>query len=171
MVQTHGMIDSSDKLLAAPLDALITRPALHRAASVFYLTERERADLISVAGPEMKLSKLINGVPLLPAKVPSEKLEVLFLARLHPRKRPDLFVEMAEIVVAEHDSVNFAIVGPDAGAGDAVASRTGPRIRWEGRALLGIPPNACGRPVSTCCLRSTSRTRCPYSKPWQWGCQ
>ncbi|WP_032392202.1 glycosyltransferase [Rhodococcoides fascians] len=132
VVQTHGMIDSSDKLLAAPLDALITRPALHRAASVFYLTERERADLISVAGPEMKLSKLINGVPLLPAKVPSEKLEVLFLARLHPRKRPDLFVEMAEIVVAEHDSVTFAIVGPDAGAGDAVASRTGPRIRWEG---------------------------------------
>ncbi|WP_032405427.1 glycosyltransferase [Rhodococcoides fascians] len=132
VVQTHGMIDASDKLLAVPLDALVTRSALRRATAVLYLTDRERADLISVAGPEMTLSKLINGVPALTEKAPSADLEVLFLARLHPRKRVDLFVNMAESLLHENDSVTFAIVGPDAGAGDAVAQRTGPRIRWEG---------------------------------------
>ncbi|WP_206491989.1 glycosyltransferase [Rhodococcus sp. KRD162] len=132
VVQTHGMIDASGKLLAKPLDALVTRSALRRAAAVFYLTDRERSDLIDVAGPRMKLVNVINGVPTLPEKASDRGLEVLFLARLHPRKRADLFVDMAEVIVHEHDSVTCALVGPDAGAGDAIAKRTGPRIRWEG---------------------------------------
>ncbi|WP_128644520.1 glycosyltransferase [Rhodococcus sp. BS-15] len=132
VVQTHGMIDASGRLLAIPLDALVTRSTLRRAAAVFYLTERERTDLIGVAGQNMRLVKLINGVPALPEKASDTGLEVLFLARLHPRKRADLFVDMAEVIVREHDSASFALVGPDAGTGDAIAQRTEPRIRWEG---------------------------------------
>lgn len=131
-VQTHGMIDASDKLLARPLDALATRSALRRSAAVFYLTERERADLVEVAGAGMNLVNVINGVPALPEKTPYTDPEVLFLARLHPRKRADLFVDMAEILVRENNSVTFAMVGPDAGTANTIAHRTGPRIRWEG---------------------------------------
>lgn len=132
VVQTHGMIDASDKLLARPLDAVATRAALRRSAAVFYLTDRERADLVEVAGAGMNLVNVINGVPVLPEKMPNTGPEVLFLARLHPRKRPDLFVDMADILVREIASVSFAMVGPDAGMADAIAQRTGPRIRWEG---------------------------------------
>lgn len=132
VAQTHGMIDASDNMLARPLDAVATRTALRRSAAVFYLTERERSDLIEVAGVGMNLVKLINGVPELPEQAPRTDPEVLFLARLHPRKRADLFVDMAEIVVRKHDSVTFAMVGPDAGTADAIVPRTGSRIRWEG---------------------------------------
>ncbi|WP_415976043.1 glycosyltransferase [Rhodococcus sp. 077-4] len=132
VVQTHGMIDPSDKLLAAPLDALVTRSVLRSAAAVCYLTERERSDLIDVAGPTLRLSKVINGVPALPEKAPNTTLEVLFLARLAPRKRADLFVDMAEILVLEDHSTTFALVGPDGGTAAGIAQRVRARIRWEG---------------------------------------
>ena len=132
VLQTHGMIDASVNVLAAPLDSLVTRKVLRTAAAVFFLTERERSDLIDVAGPGVSLSKLINGVPELPEKASNSSLEVLFLARLHQRKRADLFVDMAEILISEDPSVTFALVGPDGGAAADIAQRTQARIRWEG---------------------------------------
>lgn len=138
VVQTHGMIDPSDRLLSRPLDAMLTRPALRSAAAVFHLTGRERSDLMAVAGDSLALTRLTNGVPSLPQRVDSGRPEVLFLARLHPRKRADLFVDMAEVVVHEHPSVQFTLVGPDEGAGEAISQRTGPRIRWEGALAPGL---------------------------------
>lgn len=132
VLQTHGMIDASDNVLAAPLDALVTRKILRKAAAVFFLTERERSDLIEIAGSRISLSKLINGVPELPDKASTPSTEVLFLARLHQRKRADLFVDMAEILVLEDRSVTFALVGPDGGTAADIAERTQARIRWEG---------------------------------------
>jgi glycosyltransferase involved in cell wall biosynthesis len=132
VLQTHGMIDASDNVLARPLDALVTRSVLRKAAAVFFLTERERSDLIDVAGPRTSLSKLINGVPELSEKTSTSSPEVLFLARLHQRKRADLFVDMAEILILEDRSVTFALVGPDGGVAADIAQRTQARIRWEG---------------------------------------
>lgn len=132
VVQTHGMVDASEQLLAIPIDAIATRPILRRAETVFYLTERERSDLVGVAGPDLQLAELVNGVPRLSEKGVGPDLEVLFMARLHPRKRAGLFVEMAEQLVREHETATFVLVGPDAGAGSAIARRTGPRIRWDG---------------------------------------
>lgn len=143
IVQTHGMIDHTNRSLAAPLDKLLTRPILRAARCVFYLTERERADLVSVAGRSLSLVYLPNGVPL-PEHLATEQTygpagnpEVLYLARLHSRKRPMVFVRAAEALSSEFPHVRFSLVGPDEGEGGLVRtalrseSRVG-SITWSG---------------------------------------
>ncbi|MEZ0050943.1 glycosyltransferase involved in cell wall biosynthesis [Mycobacterium sp. MAA66] len=122
VLQTHGMIDSSDRLLAKPLDALWTKPVLRQSSSIMYLTPREAVDLTEVAGPRIRLHPLPNGVPVQDYQPPADAdtPEVLFLARLHPRKRPELFVEMAHQLLRSGTNARFALVGPDEGSGPAV---------------------------------------------------
>jgi glycosyltransferase involved in cell wall biosynthesis len=136
-LQTHGMIDPSTNPLAAPLDALLTRPLLRSAAGVFHLTELERDQLDQVAG-ELRFHELANGVPFAEAGEPALPPEVLYLARLAPRKRPLAFVEAAHRVHANHPDATFALVGPDEGEGPAVrravdeAAAEGVPIAYEG---------------------------------------
>ena len=69
-----------------------------------------------------------NGVPHYPqAASPTGKPEVLFAARMHPRKRPVAFVEMAKKLL--DDGVRRAVHarGPRRGRGASVARRTHPR--------------------------------------------
>lgn len=143
VVQTHGMIDRTDKKLAAPLDRFLTRPILRRARKVLFLTERERQDLRSVAGEALELVHLPNGVHL-PDAMAVERVrgsqadpEVLYLARLHPRKRPLLFVQAATTLTSKYPNARFALVGPDEGEGNAVESAIqggidSRRITWTG---------------------------------------
>jgi len=138
VVQTHGMIDESGNPLARPLDAALTRPGLRGARRVFHLTDRERADLIAVAGDGLRLEELPNGVPMPDARADgSGDPEVLYLARLAPRKRPAAFVEMAERVALRFPSARFRLVGPDEGEGRAVRARIeglsgSADVQWEG---------------------------------------
>lgn len=139
VVQTHGMVDPSDRLLAKPLDRMWTRPALAAADTVFYLTPQESEELQTVAGRPLSLRELNNGVPS-PAHYPSRpatgRPEVLYLARLHPRKRPALFVEMAQQLLGEGLDADFTVAGPDEGAKKDVDilldSTPDPRITCEG---------------------------------------
>ena len=138
-LQTHGMIDSSQRRLANVLDALATRAALKAAAAVFYLTEREHDDLIHVARtPALRLSHLANGVPEsdLQADVTSGD-EVLFLARLHVRKRPLAFVTAAVELRKKFPNTKFTLVGPDEGeANETLAfiksANAGETVSWQG---------------------------------------
>ncbi|MCR2823967.1 glycosyltransferase [Microbacterium sp. zg.Y909] len=138
LLQTHGMIDESSHPLAAPLDAMLTRPALKAATAVTHLTERERRSLVGVGRNRARLVDLPNGVP--PAEQANPRTtggHLLYLARLAPRKRPALFVEAATRLAPEFPDATFALVGPDEGEGDAVReaiARSGfaDRIRWEG---------------------------------------
>jgi glycosyltransferase involved in cell wall biosynthesis len=139
VLQPHGMIDPSSNPLSAPLDAALTRRVLRGAGAVFHLTPRERADLVAVAGDGLRLRELGNGVPEQEpgADVGAEPPEVLFLARLAPRKRPLSFVETARALAVEHPTASFRLVGPDEGEGPAVAAAIeaaglGERLRWEG---------------------------------------
>lgn len=137
VLQTHGMIDPSHNLLAAPLDLALTRPVLRDAQRVLYLTGTERAGLVEVAGDDLRLSELPNGVPRAEARTATEVTEVLYLARLAPRKRPELFARVAGVLAGEFPDVRFALVGPDEGEGDSVteaiaAAGTPGRIVWEG---------------------------------------
>jgi glycosyltransferase involved in cell wall biosynthesis len=131
-LQTHGMIDPSANPLARPLDAVWTRPLLRSAAGVFHLTGRERDQLSEVAG-ELRFRELANGVPLAEAGTPAQPPEVLYLARLAPRKRPLAFVDAALRVHATHPDTTFALVGPDEGEGPAV------RRAVEEAAAAGVP--------------------------------
>jgi glycosyltransferase involved in cell wall biosynthesis len=153
VAQPHGMIVPSGKLLARPLDRFATVPALRAARSVFHLTAREATELTAVAGAGLALRELPNGVPEAPPAGSAgtsalddtashdansgDVPEVLFLARLHPRKRPDMFVRMAAMLLAEGIEARFTLVGPDEGAAEAteaaiVAAGVGDRIRYTG---------------------------------------
>lgn len=141
VAQTHGMIDPTSRLLARPLDRFLTRPLLTSAEKVFYLTPREASDLRNVMGnQEIQLQPLSNGVPIAEGAAyhRGQTIDVLFLARLHSRKRPLLFLEAAQLLATQFPDVTFSIVGPDEGEEKSVrelAKRLDPqgkRIRVEG---------------------------------------
>lgn len=135
VLQPHGMVIPSTNPLAAPLDALATRRLLHAAAAVLFLTELEREQLLEVAGHPLRLVPLNNGVPEYPAARESHgSPEVLYVARLQERKRPRLFVKMAQALLAEGIDAKFTLIGADEGEAPAVQVAIGAesRIRWEG---------------------------------------
>ncbi|MDO5683257.1 MAG: glycosyltransferase [Propionibacteriaceae bacterium] len=138
VVQTHGMIDASDRLLAKPLDLAWTIPVLRGAEKVYCLTPSEVEDIHHVAGSGVRTAVLPNGIPDPIAGVtPQQRAGVVYIGRLHERKRPMMFVQMAQQAIADGLSVDFDLFGPDEGEGDAVrealrADDGGGRIRWSG---------------------------------------
>ncbi|KRF05351.1 hypothetical protein ASH00_11680 [Arthrobacter sp. Soil782] len=138
VLQTHGMINESEHFLSKPLDRFLTKPVLRRARQIFYLTEREADDLVSVAGGDLRLKFLPNGVPGTEIqRQRNEHTEVLFLARLHAIKRPMHFIRMAERLIGRFPHARFTLVGPDEGSGDEVRDALmkadlGNNVRWEG---------------------------------------
>ena len=145
VVQPHGMIEPRADRLARTLDVVAIRPILRGARRVFYLRDAERRSLESVAGAALSAEQLPNAVPVVehPPPLPSRP-EVLYCGRLHSRKRPLPFVEMATALLDEGIDASFVLVGPDEGEGPAVRTvieRIGDptRLRWEGplgRALV-----------------------------------
>lgn len=118
IAQTHGMIDPSEQRLAPLFDSTLTRPILRKAKSVCYLTDHESRMLRAVAGDGMGLTRVTNGVPSPMTGRPSNRpREVLFMARLHERKRPMTFARAAAALSPEFPDVLFTIVGPDEGEG------------------------------------------------------
>lgn len=138
VVQPHGMVVESGHPLAGTLDGLLTRRVLRGARAVLHLTPEERSGLVAVAGPDLPLRQLGNGVPEV-AAVPAlpQRCEVLFCARLQERKRPVLFAQTARALLDEGVDADFALVGPDEGQGPAVQAEVDAvgdqaRLRWEG---------------------------------------
>lgn len=120
VLQTHGMIAPRSHPLAGPIDRLWTVKLLRSAAMVLHLNSAERLDLCAVGGAGLRLRELRNGVPTPAAAVSDERSsalpEVLFLARLHERKRPEVFAEAALSLLRSGVHARFAIVGPPEGA-------------------------------------------------------
>jgi glycosyltransferase involved in cell wall biosynthesis len=139
LVQTHGMVERSDRRLAHLLDALATRRVLAEADRVLYLTEHERMHLELVAGRELpRAVQLSNWIePEKPGRDPLLPPQVLFVARLHPRKRPVAFVETAAALLRQGVDAQFLLLGPDGGEAAAVraaidAAGFPDRIRYGG---------------------------------------
>lgn len=138
VLQTHGMIDESDNPLAVPVDAALTRRALHGAAAVTYLTPEERRSLETVSRGSARLVHLTNGVPdAVDVTHDAPGSEVLYLARLAPRKNASMFAAVAAELAIEFPTTRFSMVGPDEGSGTEVtriieAADHGGRLRWEG---------------------------------------
>jgi glycosyltransferase involved in cell wall biosynthesis len=161
VLQTHGMVVPSHHPLAGPLDMVWTRKVLGDAKAVLYLTEQERAQLGDVARGPLNLIQVGNGVPDYPtASKPPEPPEVLFVARMHARKHPVTFVEMAKALLDEGLDVKFTLVGPDEGEGAAVRAAIGaePRISWEGP----LPPSAIARRMAEASVYVLPSEREPY---------
>ncbi|MFG3405141.1 glycosyltransferase [Streptomyces sp. NPDC048142] len=121
VVQTHGMVDPTEKKAAQLTDLLGVRRVLRGADAVLHLTETERLDVNAVAAPVplTRTVRLVNGVrpqERKPARDPDRPPTVLFLARIQERKRPEDFVAAMPHVLARHPDARFVLAGPDTGA-------------------------------------------------------
>lgn len=119
VLQTHGMIDPTDRTPARIVDALALRTVLRAADALLYLTEAERRGVAAVAGDRVRATayRLVNGVPEQEARPPGVRRPptVLFLARVQRVKRPQDFIAAAPAVLASHPGARFVLAGPDTG--------------------------------------------------------
>ncbi|HBD6104334.1 TPA: glycosyltransferase, partial [Shigella flexneri] len=94
-------------------------------------------------GVDLNLMHIPNGVTLPDVQAveqvdgPQKHPEVLYLARLHPRKRPMYFARAAKTAGSRWPEARFSLVGPDEGEGPAVsrsiAAMDGEaRVKWSG---------------------------------------
>ncbi len=100
--QTHGMIAPDSRAQARLLDRLLTLRILRRAKSRFVLTRTEKQDIQEMLGDETPTVQLPNGVALTDLRPrPEGRPDVVFMARLHPRKRVMDFAEAARNLIAD----------------------------------------------------------------------
>lgn len=121
VLQTHGMIDPTDKPAARLVDVLGLRRVLRRADAVLHLTEQERADTAAVVAPRAMAPayRLVNGVARQErrrAAPEGRPPTVLYVARVQERKRPQDFVRAAPVVLEKYPDARFVLAGPDTGA-------------------------------------------------------
>jgi glycosyltransferase involved in cell wall biosynthesis len=121
VLQTHGMIEPKGGRVARWYDRFVLRRAARRAHAVLVLTEGERNLFSALGVSDDRLTLQVNGVALREVES-TERHQVLFLARLHPRKGALAFAEAAVALAAVHPTVTFTIAGPDEGDGGAVAA-------------------------------------------------
>lgn len=117
-LQTHGMLDRREgprKLV----DELIVKRHLTAADGVIVLQEPENRIIREIA-PDSNRYIVPNGIDLEPS-FPRWQIQnltspiILFLARLHPRKRVLDFVRAAKEAAVFLPNAKFRIVGPDGG--------------------------------------------------------
>jgi len=145
VVQTHGMVRSDNRFKARAVDALLTRRVLQHSAAQLVLTGEEEADAPVVAGTALNVVRVANGV-LIPdlcatwdgITVP----QIVFCARLHIRKRPVSFVEMAAAFLDAGGVAQFTMYGPDEGELPAVmAAIDAHGLRSKVRYLGALAPD------------------------------
>ena len=120
LVQTHGMVAPRGGVVARAFDAVF-RPLLRRARGCLVLTEQEQGELAVVLGPgHPPLLRLPTGVRARPRGGPADPALVLYLARLHPRKRPEAFVAAAALLSERLPDPRFVLHGSDEGSLGAV---------------------------------------------------
>ncbi len=145
VVQSHGMLPADTDPKTRLTDRLLTRRVLRGASAVLALTAAEEPVLTAVAGAPLPLVRVPNGIAVSPAadRAGPAGRNVLFLARLHPRKRVLAYVEAAAIVRDAGDPARFAVVGPDEGDLTALAALIGERSLGEVVTYEGaLPPGA-----------------------------
>jgi glycosyltransferase involved in cell wall biosynthesis len=124
VLQTHGMINPRSALPQRLVDAALVKPALRASPRIYCLNDKEMLTLDGVIDGLANRRTLVNGIAL--GEMTSAHLssstrsEVLFLARLHPRKGAVEFARTAQKLLAEGIDADFSIVGPDEGDGPAV---------------------------------------------------
>ena len=152
VLQSHGMIRSDSRPLARVIDAVATRRVLVGARGHLVLVAGERADIADVSRGKVSPDQVFairNGVPpsQLRARWSETDPTVVFVSRLHRRKRPVTFVEMAAVLLSRGHRVRFDLYGSDEGergaVEDAIRSRgLSDRVTWRGplepQSVLGV---------------------------------
>lgn len=117
-LQPHGMLSRTDGARGV-LDWFIIKNILQGVRAVIALQETEMRNVASIA-PRAKTYVVPNGVAVsLAGRFWSvdtlTRKTVLFLARLHPRKRVMDVIDAAKILLSAGESIRLRIVGPDEG--------------------------------------------------------
>jgi glycosyltransferase involved in cell wall biosynthesis len=117
-LQTHGMLNNN-KFPRNIIDKMTTMNILNNVNGVFVLQEVEEKVIKKINSKSYTIT-LPNGLNEVNniARWNHENLDkkvILFVARLHPRKRVLDFIEMARILNRVDNNITFKIIGPDAG--------------------------------------------------------
>ena len=139
LLQSHGMLTNlvaRQKYYQNLYDLLFTKPIIRRADRVIALHFEEMSELKSRFGCT-RLEIVANGVPFDAAWRPSPKRNlVAFISRLHPQKRPDIFLDAAIQVSDSLTNYEFVIAGPDGGLESLIVAKlsllTHSRINYLG---------------------------------------
>lgn len=126
VLQTHGMVMPDNRIKSRLFDSLGLRRLMTRAASVLALTAAEASGLAAVAPINDRVQRIRNGIESAPRFARPDasegRPEVLFLARLHPRKRVMAFAKMALLMTQAGVDAEFSVIGPDEGDLSALKS-------------------------------------------------
>jgi glycosyltransferase involved in cell wall biosynthesis len=156
VVQTHGMIIADPRRSITALDRLLTVRALKAAAHRLVLTEVEADAVREVTGPDAELTLLPNGVRLPEGLTAHEPVnpDVLFLARLHPRKRVMDFAQASAVLIDQGSPARFSVVGPDDGDLPALLAFIKSRPALEGRLVYegALPHQTALERIARCSI-------------------
>lgn len=119
VIQSHGMIGVDNRISARVLDFIFTKKVLKNARYVLALTEYEKKQ-IKLICPQSRVELLPNGVPIPTTRSKADQ-QIVFAARLHHRKNPLTFVQVANNL-KHMQKLNFRMFGADEGEKDAVES-------------------------------------------------
>ncbi|MGK5529808.1 glycosyltransferase [Streptomyces sp. URMC 129] len=126
VLQTHGMVDPTEKRVARLVDALGVRRVLRKADAVLCLTDRELRETAEVVAPEpiAPQFRLVNGVAAQEKRrATAGPPTVLYLARVQAGKRPEDFVGAMPAVLERYPDARFVLAGPDTGALEETLAR------------------------------------------------
>lgn len=155
VVQTHGMMMADPRFRSRVFDRAFYVGLPSKVSTAFTLTSDETRQLEKLGFSGRQLTPINNAIQI-PDDRPTtpvsdrERREVLFLSRLHARKRPMVFLDIAERLLGSGVDADFVLVGADGGELDAVlarvaTSRFADRIRYEGAVAPGEGPARIGK--------------------------
>lgn len=144
VVQPHGMILPSRRTSVRVVDRLAVRSMLAGADVLLSLTDAETEALTRLRVGN-RVASVRNGLEPRPASRTRRTNEVLFLARLHPRKRVMVFAEMARLLHETASELVFRVVGPDDGdlaaLRDFISSNPSVPLTYDGALAPGTAPD------------------------------
>lgn len=151
VVQTHGMVMPRFSFAVRCLDAIMVRPILESASAVFVLTDKEADDIMKISRGKARIVRVANGIQALEPDetINKQPNRLIFLARLHPRKRVLAFVEMCLLLSQRGISYEALIYGPDEGDLHALENfikehDLGSKVRYLGPLQQGRGPAVLG---------------------------
>ncbi len=139
-VQPHGMLAAASDPLRRAVDTALVRRVMANAGMGIALNESE-ARVLNESFGMVDVEVLPNAVAVATVRrrnIAGGDLNILFLARLHARKRPMLFAQAAVELARRGLTARYTIVGPDEGEArhvrDIIASAPAVDIRLTGPA-------------------------------------